>query len=158
MKMDQEKIDDNETTASNLFGVAEEPKVPSVRKRRTRIEVQSSALKVALPEDVSNLVSATLSTLKERGRDIRAEELLHSVFTMITQKRLDQLLLEHTPDEYYLQRARELPELHAALIKQAKHAVLRGEHPPKAKKSAVRHPKDIDPSSTSSPKGIGGNQ
>lgn len=154
MKMDRE-IDGSESAAPNLFEAAKEPSVPVVRKCRKRIEAQSSALKVALPEDVSHLVSATLNTLRERGRDMGAEELLHSVFTMITQKRLDHLLLEYTPDEYYLQRARELPELHAALIKQAKHAVLRGDQPPKSKKSAVRSLKESDPSNIIAPNVLG---
>ncbi|HLD99081.1 MAG TPA: hypothetical protein VJB59_02415 [Bdellovibrionota bacterium] len=93
-------------------------------RRKIRQEPQSHLLKITLPEEVSNRVSDALKTLKERGQECKPDELLAPILMTITQERLDKLILQHTPDEYYLEKARELPELNAIFIKQAKRAIL----------------------------------
>jgi len=83
---------------------SETPVNPEV-KRRKKPEPQSSVLKVPLPEDVSQRVSEAVKTLRDRGYECRPEELLKPILLTITQDRIEKLILEHTPDEYYLERA-----------------------------------------------------
>jgi hypothetical protein len=98
------------------------------RRREKPLEGADSAtlLKVALPHEQSELVRQALKTLRDRGAILRVEELLSEVIETITPERMERAILAYTPDEYYLREARNIPDLHALLIRHAKKAVLGG--------------------------------
>lgn len=131
MREKKEKTEAKNDPADDTLSIPETAAVAEEASQKKEPQQKSGVIKVALPDDVSQMVSAAIKTLRDRGQEIKAEELLRGLFLSITKENVDRLVLEHTPDEYYLEEARKLPELNAVLIRHAKKALLQVERPMK---------------------------
>ena len=101
---------------------------------KREIKTTPVGVRVALPEAIAEKVQKTLVQLKDRGADLKADDLLAVLFNGLDDRYLSGQLELLTPPSFYLERAKEHPELLARLIQQAKQGVMRigrGETPVK---------------------------
>ena len=111
-------------------------------KRETKMS--PVGVRVALPEPIAEKVQKILQQLKERGADVKADDLLSNLFVKLDEKYLNEQLEAWTPAFYYLELAKAHPQLFSRLIQQAKQGVLqleRGEQPVKTRKKRIPVPK-----------------
>ncbi len=76
--------------------------------------------KIALPEEVLNQAQATHKELKERGANIKLDDLLSEAMLAITDEYWDRQLDRFTPDEYLLMTVVQNPEARRLMVEKAK--------------------------------------
>lgn len=80
-------------------------------------------IKVQLPKEAATRVQMALSVLKERKADTKVDELLSEFLNGITEEYLDAQIEKRTPEDYYFEAAKNIPELREKIIQQAKKAL-----------------------------------
>jgi hypothetical protein len=138
MKERKEKAKKNESGSVDTLPVHENVGSPVELGEKRELKSKPSILKITLPEEVSQIVDDAIKTLRARGHEIRAEELLREELLTITKEKVDKLVLQYTPDEYYLEQARKLPEANALLVRQAKKMMLKAGTSSKTRKRRVQ--------------------
>lgn len=89
-------------------------------KNKKKPEAKSSLQRVSLPEDVASKANETLQTLKDRGADVKLEELFHDLLERVDDRYWKRQIERLTPDTFIFEQAKSDPELLQALIKKAK--------------------------------------
>ena len=118
-----------------------------IKPVKREIKVNPVGVRIALPEIIAEKVQKTLLRLKERGADVKADELLSNLFVKFDEKYLNDQLEALTPASYYLELAKDHPQLLAKLIQQAKLGIAqleRGEPPVKTRKKRTTVSKNVE--------------
>lgn len=101
-----------------------------VREKKISAKVQATktetpGLKITLPIEVSQRIQDSFAVLKDRGYGGKIEDMIMVIWEQISldwcEARIDAL----TPDEYYLDATKQLPEIRQKLVDQAKKALLK---------------------------------
>ena len=79
-----------------------------------------AGIRISLPELVAEKLQNILKILKERGSEAKADDVLSSLFLSVDDEYLNEQLEALTPASYYLELAKDHPQLLAQLIQQAK--------------------------------------
>ena len=87
------------------------------------VKVTPVGVRASLPESTAEKVQKTLLGLKERGADVKADDLLGEIFLKVDEAYLSRQLEHFTPASYYLTKAAEHPELLLRLIQKAKQGI-----------------------------------
>ena len=89
-------------------------------KNKRKSETKSSLQRVSLPEDVASKANETLQVLKERGADIKLEEIFQELFERVDERYWNRQIERLTPETFIFEQAKSDPVLMMALIKKAK--------------------------------------
>ncbi len=101
-----------------------------VREKKIATKVQSiksetTGLKLTLPMEVSQRLQDSFAVLKDRGYGGKIEDMIMIIWEQTSldwcEARIDAL----TPDEYYLDATKQIPEIRQKLVDQAKKALLK---------------------------------
>lgn len=109
--------------------------------RSEKVHLDYPLIKVQLPKEAALKVHDAMVKLKDRKAELRIDELLADFLNEISEKYLEDQVDRHTPDDYYLEAAHQIPELRDLIIEKAKAALNRGTTPKKRRgrpKSAVQ--------------------
>lgn len=98
-------------------------KTPKEKKASPKAE--NTGLKIALPSEVSARIQEAYATLKDRGYDGKIEDLLSTLWDQATTDWCEARIEALTPDEYYLDATKQIPEVRQKLVDQAKKALLK---------------------------------
>lgn len=82
---------------------------------------------VKLPREAALKVSAALQTLTERKAEACVDKLLADFLQGVSEDYLELQVERMTPEEYYLEAAKSIPELREKIIQQAKKALQKGD-------------------------------
>jgi hypothetical protein len=92
-----------------------------------KIGLDFPVIKIQLPREAALKVQSTLRVLKERKAEIKADELISEFLNSISAEYLDDQIEKRTPQDYYFEAARNIPELRDKIIQQAKKALQRND-------------------------------
>jgi hypothetical protein len=95
---------------------------PAGENERKAKEVKMPLSRIALPESVNARVQETLKILRARGAELRIEELFSEMFSALPEQYWENQIERLTPPTYFLEKAKENPEVLSFLLKQAKKA------------------------------------
>lgn len=95
------------------------------REKKVQVKADQQGIKVVLPMDVSQRLNDVYTTLKERGFAGKVDDLLVGFWEQVNQEWCDARIEALTPDEYYLDATKQLPEVRQKLVDQAKKALLK---------------------------------
>ena len=110
MTMDSENIiETDENPKKELKEVKSEKSIPDY-----------PVIKVQLPKDAALRVQSALQTLKERKADTKVDELLTDFLNGLADEYLDDQIEKRTPEDFYFEAAKNIPELREKIIQQAK--------------------------------------
>ena len=84
-------------------------------------------IKVQLPREAAIKVYQAFQTLKDRKSDAKVDEILAEYLNGVSEAYLDDQIDKRTPEEFYFEAARNIPELREKIIQQAKKALQRTE-------------------------------
>lgn len=98
---------------------------PQPREKKTTIKSDNSGLKIQVPSDAAHKIQETYQTLKERGYTGKIEDILSVFWEQVTTEWAESRIEALTPDEYYLEAIRLMPEVRQKLVDQAKKALLK---------------------------------
>lgn len=96
---------------------------PGKRRRQAERDTDAGLVRVKLPAQIGAKVRETLSELRSRGASASADELLADYLAEIPEKYFEAQLTARTPDDFYLDAIREMPEVRERLLRQAKRAL-----------------------------------
>lgn len=80
-------------------------------------------LKVQLPREAALKVQSALQVLRERKADTKIDELLAEYLEAVTEDYFEIQIEKRTPEDYYFEAAKNIPELREKVILQAKKAL-----------------------------------
>lgn len=108
-------------------------------------EAKSNALRVTLPDAVTSHALDAMNELKKRKATIKLDELLVEALSKLDKGYWERQIELHTPAEYYLELAKEHPQLLEQLIQQAKRGMQQIENGGefRAPKKPGRKPKNL---------------
>lgn len=89
-------------------------------KNKKKPEAKNILQRISLPDDVAAKAIETLQTLKDRGAEIKLEEIFHDLFERADERYWNRQIERLTPDTYIFEQAKSDPALMMALIKKAK--------------------------------------
>ncbi|MBU6375027.1 MAG: hypothetical protein KGQ59_03455 [Bdellovibrionales bacterium] len=89
-------------------------------KNRKKSESKNGSSKISLPDVVAIKANETLQALKDRGAEVRIEELFQDLFEKADERYWSRQIERLTPDSYIFEQAKSDPALMMALIKKAK--------------------------------------
>jgi len=87
-------------------------------------------IKVQLPREAAIKVQSALLVLRERKADTKADELIAEFLDGVTEEYLDSQIEKRTPEDYYFEAAKSIPELREKIIQQTKKALQKTDRPP----------------------------
>jgi|GEM_PF-4871289 len=96
---------------------------PRLRRTKGDGDGETSQLRVSVPHDLSVKLRAAMQELRARGASISAEDLLGGFWGKVGDSYIAEEITRFTPEDYYLEAARKIPELRERLIQQAKKAL-----------------------------------
>jgi hypothetical protein len=101
----------------------QEPKTN--RKKEAAPKTENVGAKINLPAEMSQKVQEALATLRERGYAGKAEDFLAILWDQVTDEWCEVRVEALTPDEFYLDATKQIPEVRQKLVDQAKKALLK---------------------------------
>ncbi len=101
----------------------ETSELPRKESRVERSTPDYPMIKVQLPKEAALRVQATLQVLRERKSDTKVDDLLSEFLNSIGEDYLENQVEKRTPEDYYFEAARNIPELREKIIQQAKKAL-----------------------------------
>lgn len=113
-----------------------------LKKVRVDGEADAAVMRVVLPANVASKLREAIMELKDRGAAVTAEELLSPFWGGMKADYIETQVTKGTPDDYYLEAARKVPELREKLIQQAKRALSATMKIPSRLKRQNRHKVD----------------
>lgn len=117
-----------ETTMNDGIEINEEShskKSKSPKEKKVAAKSDAGGLKIALPPEMANRLQEAYATLRDRGYDGKIEDVLASLWDQATDEWCEARVESLTPDEYYLEATKQLPEIRQKLVDQAKKALLK---------------------------------
>ncbi len=101
------------------------PETKPVREKKTAAKAEPAGLKIAIPAEISLRLQDSFTTLKERGYSGKIEDMLTILWEQATPEWCEARIEALTPDEYYLDATKQIPEVRQKLVDQAKKALLK---------------------------------
>jgi hypothetical protein len=95
------------------------------REKKVNTKAEPAGLKIAIPAEISQRLQDSYNTLKERGYTGRIEDLMTVLWEQVTGEWCEARVEALTPDEYYLEATKQIPEVRQKLVDQAKKALLK---------------------------------
>jgi hypothetical protein len=111
----------------NIIEVDESPKKELKEVKSEKSVPDYPVIKVQLPRDAALRVQSALQTLKERKADTKVDELLSDFLNGLTEEYLDDQIEKRTPEDFYFEAAKNIPELREKIIQQAKKLLQKNE-------------------------------
>lgn len=115
--MSADFANDNEETQTK--------KAKAPKEKKPVAKSDGGGLKIALPPEMANRIQEAYATLKDRGYDGKIEDVLATLWDQATDEWCEARVESLTPDEYYLEATKQLPEIRQKLVDQAKKALLK---------------------------------
>lgn len=101
------------------------PESKPAREKKAAAKTEPAGLKIAIPFDISMRLQDAYATLKERGYAGKMEDMLTVLWDQVTTEWCEARIEALTPDEYYLDATKQIPEVRQKLVDQAKKALLK---------------------------------
>lgn len=101
---------------------------PAREKKATNksaAKAEPIGFKIAIPTEISQRIQDSFTTLKERGYVGKIEDMLTVLWEQVTPEWCEGRVEALTPDEYYLDATKQIPEIRQKLVDQAKKALLK---------------------------------
>jgi hypothetical protein len=116
-----EELNNNEKEALETQSAKE--KTPKDKKIKEKIEV--GGLKIQVPSHISQKIIDLQNQLKERGYMGKMDDILSTMWDQVTSDWCEARLEALTPDEYYLNAIKNLPDVRQKIVDQAKKALIK---------------------------------
>jgi uncharacterized membrane protein YheB (UPF0754 family) len=116
-------IDTGSETSREAAREAVENQKKEMRSEKTSADFPN--IKIQLPREAAIKIQAALQVLKERKADTKADELLAEFLETVTDDYLDLQIEKRTPEDYYFEAAKTIPDLREKIIQQTKKALQR---------------------------------
>lgn len=95
------------------------------KEKKTKEKTEIGALKIQAPIHVAQKVIELQAQLKDRGYTGKIDDILSIIWDQITAEWCETRLEALTPDEYYLNAVKNLPDVRQKIVDQAKKALVK---------------------------------
>ncbi len=113
-------------------------------KNKKKAEPKGQLFRVALPEHIGAKAQEAIAALKERGADLKLEDLLKELIDKADERYFDRQVEKLTPDTFIFEQAKNHPEILASLIKKAKRAIEQKSKPTRSTQTKKQQPAGAD--------------
>lgn len=111
---------------------AQSVKAKNPKEKKIKDKIETVGLKIQVPTHIAQNIIDLQSQLKDRGYSGKTEDILSVMWDQITADWCEARLEALTPDEYYLDAIKNLPDVRQKIVDQAKKALI------KAKEEVVK--------------------
>lgn len=95
------------------------------KDKKIKEKIEAGGLKIQVPSSISQKISDLQNQLKERGYMGKMDDILSTMWDQVTSDWCEARLEALTPDEYYLNAIKNLPEVRQKIVDQAKKALIK---------------------------------
>jgi hypothetical protein len=95
------------------------------KEKKAKEKIDTGAIKIQLPPLVSQKITDLQNQLKDRGYNGKIDDILSVIWDQITDEWCEVRVEALTPDEYYLNAIKNLPDVRQKIVDQAKKALLK---------------------------------
>lgn len=116
-----------EETINNDTEVTENAKTKEkkAKEKLAKEKIDVGNTKIQLPLAVSQKINDLQNQLKERGYNGKVDDILSVIWEQITDEWCEARIEALTPDDYYLNAIKNLPDVRQKIVDQAKKALLK---------------------------------
>jgi hypothetical protein len=100
-------------------------KTQKAKEKKTKEKLEVGALKIQAPTEISQKIIDLQSQLKDRGYTGKVDDILSIIWDQINADWCEARLEALTPDEYYLNAVKNLPDIRQKIVDQAKKALIK---------------------------------
>jgi hypothetical protein len=95
------------------------------KEKKPKEKVEAIGLKIQIPTNISQKIMHLQNQLRDRGYAGKTDDILSVIWDQITEDWCEARLEALTPDEYYLNAIKNLPDVRQKIVDQAKKALVK---------------------------------
>jgi hypothetical protein len=95
------------------------------KEKKVKEKVETSGLKIQIPVQISQRIMDLQNQLKDRGYAGKTDDILSVIWDQINADWCEARLEALTPDDYYLNAIKNLPDVRQKIVEQAKKALVK---------------------------------